>query len=162
MMLKFGRIVDLDRLEGLHINKTAEDLRMKIEAVERRRAQTVLDMEVQSRGWGLGNRTVILPFLPTYSWWYCCSVLFSHTYVLVDHCVLAVAMVTHTYFLYCHGEPYIHRYVRTMFASDYFAKFTNDVNMYLTVRRMCTCVCVCGCPALSLCSIPTSVLPGQH
>jgi len=54
MMLKFGRIVDLDRLEGLHINKTAEDLRMKIEAVERRRAQTVLDMEVQSRGWGLG------------------------------------------------------------------------------------------------------------
>ena len=53
-MLKFGRIVDLDRLEGLHINKTAEDLRMKIEAVERRRAQTVLDMEVQSRGWGLG------------------------------------------------------------------------------------------------------------
>ena len=53
MMLKFGRIVDLDRLEGLHINKTAEDLRMKIEAVERRRAQTVLDMEVQSRDWGL-------------------------------------------------------------------------------------------------------------
>ena len=56
MMLKFGRIVDLDRLEGLHINKTAEDLRMKIEAVERRRAQTVLDMEVQSRDWGLRVR----------------------------------------------------------------------------------------------------------
>ena len=46
MMLKFGRIVDLDRLEGIHINKTAEDLRMKIEAVERRRTQAVLDMEV--------------------------------------------------------------------------------------------------------------------
>ena len=52
-MLKFGQIIDLDRLEGLHINKTAEDLRMKIEAVERRRTQAVLDMEVQSRGDGV-------------------------------------------------------------------------------------------------------------
>ena len=76
MMLKFGRIVDLDRLEGLHINKTAEDLRMKIEAVERRRAQAVLDMEVQSREKG-ANRTYVhsilchSPLLPTtyvHSW----------------------------------------------------------------------------------------------
>ena len=60
MMLKFGRIVDLDRLEGLHINKTAEDLRMKIEAVERRRAQAVLDLEVQCwKGGGFQMRKTL-------------------------------------------------------------------------------------------------------
>lgn len=129
MMLKFGRIVDLDRLEGLHINKTAEDLRMKIEAVERRRAQTVLDMEVQSRdwglrvgGWGLGNRSVILPCLPTYSW-YCCSVLFSHTYIHTCRplCVSSCRSNTYLLLVYMAGANCTYN-VCAMFASDYYCK----------------------------------------
>ena len=47
MMLKFGRIVDLDRLEGLSVNHIVEDLRSKLRKVEQRREQEVSLIEAQ-------------------------------------------------------------------------------------------------------------------
>ena len=46
MMLKFGRLVDLDKLEDIHVNKVAEELRMKIEAVERKTAKFLTESDV--------------------------------------------------------------------------------------------------------------------
>ena len=40
-MLKFGRIVDLDRLEGLSVNHIVGDLRSKLRKVEQKREKDV-------------------------------------------------------------------------------------------------------------------------
>ena len=45
MMLKFGRVVDLDRLEGLSVNHIVEELSGKLRAVERKRGQEVMAIE---------------------------------------------------------------------------------------------------------------------
>ena len=47
MMLKFGRIVDLDRLEGLSVNHIVGDLRGKLRKVEQKREQEVASIEVK-------------------------------------------------------------------------------------------------------------------
>ena len=38
-MLKFGRVVDLDRLEGLSVNHIVEELRSKLRMLEQRASQ---------------------------------------------------------------------------------------------------------------------------
>ena len=47
MMLKFGRIVDLDRLEGLSVNHIVEGLRGKLRKVEQKRERDVSVIEAQ-------------------------------------------------------------------------------------------------------------------
>ena len=47
MMLKFGRIVDLDRLEGLSVNHIVGDLRSKLRKVEQKREQEVASIEAK-------------------------------------------------------------------------------------------------------------------
>ena len=46
MMLKFGRVVDLDRLDDVHVNKTADELRLKIEGVEKRAIKSLAEIDV--------------------------------------------------------------------------------------------------------------------
>ena len=46
MMLKFGKLVDLDLLEGVYINRKAEELRSKIEAVESGKDKALAELEV--------------------------------------------------------------------------------------------------------------------
>ena len=50
MMLKFGRIVDLDRLEGLSVNHIVEGLHGKLRKVEQRRERdvSVIETEINS------------------------------------------------------------------------------------------------------------------
>ena len=47
MMLKFGKLVDLDLLEGVYINRKAEELRSKIEAVESGKDKALAELEVR-------------------------------------------------------------------------------------------------------------------
>ena len=47
MMLKFGRIVDLDRLEGLSVNHIVGELRGKLRKVEQKREQEVALVETK-------------------------------------------------------------------------------------------------------------------
>lgn len=47
MMLKFGRVVDLDRLEGLSVNHIVGDLRSKLRKVEEKREQEVALIEAK-------------------------------------------------------------------------------------------------------------------
>ena len=46
MRLKFGRVVDLDRLEGVVTNRTVEDLRAKLRAQEAQQAKQLADLQV--------------------------------------------------------------------------------------------------------------------
>ena len=46
-MLKFGRVVDLDRLEGLSVNHIVEGLRAKLRKVEQKRERDIAAIEAQ-------------------------------------------------------------------------------------------------------------------
>jgi len=47
MLLKFGQVVDLDRLEGLGTNRIVEELRGKLSALEHRTSQELAELEAQ-------------------------------------------------------------------------------------------------------------------
>lgn len=47
MMLKFGRIVDLDRLEGLSVNHIVEELRSKLRTMEQRAGKDLAAISAQ-------------------------------------------------------------------------------------------------------------------
>ena len=46
-MLKFGRIVDLDRLEGLSVNHIVEELRSKLRTMEQRASKDLAAISAQ-------------------------------------------------------------------------------------------------------------------
>lgn len=46
MMLKFGRVVDLDRLEGVATNRTTEELRAKLHQQESRQSRELMALQV--------------------------------------------------------------------------------------------------------------------
>lgn len=47
MILKFGRIVDLDRLEGLSVNRIVEELKSKLQAMELRTSKQLAAISLQ-------------------------------------------------------------------------------------------------------------------
>lgn len=47
MMLKFGQVVDLDRLEGLGTNRIVEELRGRLRALEHQSRQDMAELETQ-------------------------------------------------------------------------------------------------------------------
>ena len=49
MLLKFGRIVDLDRLEGLSVNRIVQELQEQMQAMERKYSRGLAALEVCSR-----------------------------------------------------------------------------------------------------------------
>ena len=49
MMLKFGRIVDLDNLEGLGVNHIVEGLRSKLREIQRKGERDVAALESEIR-----------------------------------------------------------------------------------------------------------------
>lgn len=46
MRLKFGRVVDLDRLEGVSTNHSAEELRAKLKQQEAQQSRQLADLQV--------------------------------------------------------------------------------------------------------------------
>lgn len=49
MLLKFGRIVDLDRLEGLSVNRIVQELQERLKAMERKSSRELAALEVCAR-----------------------------------------------------------------------------------------------------------------
>lgn len=47
MMLKFGRVVDLDRLEGLSVNRIVEELQGRLRALERKADREIAALQVR-------------------------------------------------------------------------------------------------------------------
>ena len=47
MLLKFGRIVDLDRLEGLSVNHIVEELKAKLRAMEKKANKELASIEAE-------------------------------------------------------------------------------------------------------------------
>lgn len=46
-MLKFGRVVDLDRLEGLSVNRIVEELQGRLRALERKADREIAALQVR-------------------------------------------------------------------------------------------------------------------
>ena len=46
MLLKFGRVVDLDRLEGLTVNRTVQELQERLRTMERKASRELAALEV--------------------------------------------------------------------------------------------------------------------
>ena len=61
MRLKFGRVVDLDRLEGVATNRTVEELRAKLRTQEAQHTKQLADLQVSLTVQDTISRTVAVP-----------------------------------------------------------------------------------------------------